>query len=109
MSLTLQELKRAGLYAALVGLLTAIVLLGDATLARTDSQGTPTPTATPALVWLPPTFRTGLYVDQFGETVQVDARRITYYARDNHGNEWIGLGNRRYYRTAGGALYRAEQ
>jgi hypothetical protein len=106
---TLQEsIRRAILYSTLTFVLTTVVVVGDATLARTDSQVTPTPTATPAPVVLPADFKAGPYSDQFGETVQIDPVNVTSYSRDNHGNEWIGLGNRLYYRTASGTLYRTE-
>jgi hypothetical protein len=107
---TIQEsIRRAILYSALAFVLTTAVVVGDATLARTDSQATPTPTAPPAPVVLPADFKAGPYSDQFGETVQIDPVNVTSYSRDNHGNEWIELGNRHYFRTAGGALYRVAE
>jgi hypothetical protein len=107
---TLQEsAKRAAVYSVAVGVLIMFVVIGDAaTLAYTDSQATPTATVTPAPIVLPADFKAGPYSDQFGDVIDISPTLVTHYARDNHGNEWIGIGDRRYFRTAGGALYRVE-
>jgi hypothetical protein len=110
-TMTLQEsIRRSILYSALAFVLTTVVIVGDAALTSSSagSQTTPTPAATSAPVQLPPTFRTGIYTDHLGSLVQVDARRITYYARDNHGAEWFDLDGQRYYRTPNDEVFRTE-
>lgn len=108
MSITLLELKRAAIYSALVGLLTGLVLLSDATLlpSLSDSDSEPAATATAAPVQLPTTFRTGRYTDHLGSLVKVDANRITYYSRDVHGGEFFSIDGQTYYRTPSGVLFR---
>jgi hypothetical protein len=104
MSLTLWELRRAAAYSVIVGVLVALVVLVDATLAPASADNQATPTPTPVI--LPADFRTGPYIDQFGEVVSIEADAITDYSYDQHGGEWLTINGVRYYRSPTGRLVR---